>query len=58
MAKRYYDLAAGTSADAALPVYLALLKLTAVSYWQNVREIHDSNYVAMYTTLSAILFLL
>ena len=37
LAKRYYDMAAETSADAIIPVNLALLKMNAI----NVYEVMD-----------------
>ena len=36
MAKRYYDLALETNAEAYLPVKLSLLKLRARSYWNSI----------------------
>jgi len=38
LAKRFYDMAADTSADAKVPVYLALSKLAMVFAWKNVEE--------------------
>ena len=39
LAKRYYDMAAETSPDAALPVGLALIKLSAVQYYNSIRKV-------------------
>jgi len=39
LAKRFYDLAADTSVDAKVPVYLALTKLAVVFAWKNAEDL-------------------
>lgn len=39
LAKRFYDLAAGTSTDAYMPVSLALMKLTALFLIEYFKEV-------------------
>lgn len=38
LAKRFYDLAAETNADAKIPVALALMKLQMIYKWESLRE--------------------
>lgn len=42
LAKRCYDLAAETSADAKVPVALALLKLNFMFKWENMKDVRDA----------------
>ena len=44
LAKRYYDMAAETSADAIIPVNLALLKMNAINIYE-VMVIHNYMYI-------------
>merc|ERR1712142_501706 len=39
LAKRFYDMAAETSVDAKVPVYLALTKLAVVFAWKNTEDL-------------------
>ena len=48
LAKRYYDMAAETSADAIIPVNLALLKMNAI----NMYEVMDYRYIITVSCMS------